>query len=109
MEENVEKDSRTKSQKLHQQSQAEYDKGQNALCFVVIGSILLITGIIFIFLANKRENNIMLGIDTGSLAFYICVICLALGGVGLIYGLVKFILATKHRRAILREINTLKK
>ncbi len=86
-------DDRTRSQKLHQESQKEYDKAQNALCFVVLGAIFLAIGIIFIFLANKRENNL------GLIA----------GGGFLIYGGIKFFIAFKNRRVILREINTLKK
>ncbi|MFA6624257.1 MAG: hypothetical protein WCS80_00640 [Bacilli bacterium] len=102
-------DDRTRSQKLHQESQKEYDKAQNALCFVVLGAIFLAIGIIFIFLANKRENNQMVGVDTGSIAFYICLLGLIVGGGFLIYGGIKFFIAFKNRRVILREINTLKK
>ncbi len=99
---------RALSQKLHKESQLLYDKGQNALCFVVIGSILEVIGVIFIFLANKRENNVMVGIDYTSLAFYIMVLAMAFGTGLLVYGLVKLILSMKKRRDVLRQINGLK-
>lgn len=100
--------SREESKRLHQESQVQYDKQQNALCFVVIGGILLIIGIIFIFLANKRENNQFVGIDTGSLAFYVMVIGISLGGLGVIYGIIKYLVASKKRRKIVKQINSLK-
>jgi uncharacterized membrane protein HdeD (DUF308 family) len=100
---------RTRSQKLHQESQRQYDREQNALCFVVLGTISLIIGILFIFLAYRRENNVMTHIDVNSLAFVICVIALAVGMASLIYGLIKFFRALHERKRILREINTLSK
>lgn len=96
------------SQKLHQESQAQYDKQQNALCFLVIGGILLIIGIIFIFLANRRQNNQMVGIDVHSLAFYIMLLGLVLGSAGVIYGAIKFTLAHMKQKKIIDEINKLK-
>lgn len=96
------------SQKLHKESQTLYDKGQNALCYVVIGSIFEVIGIIFIFLAMKRENNVMVGLAYDSLAFAIMVISLAGGTVLLVYGLVRLILSLKKRREVLRQINGLK-
>ncbi len=99
---------RKESQRLHKESQAQYDKQQNALCFLVIGGILLIIGIIFIFLANRRENNVFVGIDVHSLAFYIMVLGLALGGAGVIYGGIRFTLAKIKQNQIIRQINSLK-
>ncbi len=99
---------RKESQRLHQESQAQYDKQQNALCFLVIGGILLIIGIIFIFLSNRRENNVFVGIDVHSFAFYIMVIGLSLGGLGVIYGSIRFILAKVKQNKIIRRINSLK-
>ncbi len=99
---------RKESQRLHKESQRQYDKQQNALCFLVIGGILLIIGIIFIFLANRRKNNVMVGIDVKSLAFYIMLLGLVLGGAGVIYGSVKFIVAHRRQKKIIDEINQLK-
>lgn len=95
------------SQELHRESQVQYDREQNALCFVVIGSILLIIGIIFIFLSMKRENNVMVGVDYTSLAFYIMVISLALGSILAGYGIIKFVRSFRKRRAVLSKINSL--
>lgn len=102
-------ESRKQSQELHKESQRQYDKIQNSLCFVVIGTILVIIGIIFIFLAYKRENNELVGIDITSLAFYICVIALGVGGVLLIYGLVKLLISLAKRKKVLAAINKLSK
>lgn len=99
---------RKESQELHQQSQKQYDRGQNALCFVVIGSIFLIIGAIFIFIANRRRNNVMVGIDTSSLAFYIMVLCLGLGAIATVFGLIKFFVSYGKRKKIIKKINSLK-
>ncbi len=101
-------DQRNESQRLHQESQAQYDKQQNALCFLVIGGMLLIIGFIFIFLANRRENNVFVGIDIHSLAFYIMVVGLSLGGVGVVYGGIRFIVAKIKQNKIIRKINSMK-
>lgn len=105
MEEN---ERREKSQALHKESQKQYDKQQNALCFVVLGGISLIIGIIFIFLSFKREYNVLTGIDTGSIAFVICILMLSIGVISLAYGLTKFLLAHFKQKKIIDEINHLK-
>ena len=99
---------RKESQRLHQESQHQYDNQQNALCFVVIGSILVVIGVIFIFLANKRENNVMIGIQTNTMAFYVMVIGRGLGGILLLFGLMKFIVSSVKRKKIIHAINELK-
>lgn len=103
-----EEERRKLSQELHKESQNLYDKGQNALCFIVIGGIFAIIGIIFIFLAFKRENNVMTSIDVTSLAFYVMVICMAVGAGLLGYGIVKLVISNKKRREVLKKINSLK-
>lgn len=107
MEERTQQEARL-SQNLHQQSQKEYDKQQNALCFVVIGSIIFVVGILFIFISMKREYGEIVGLDVTSLAFYLMIIALVLGAASIIYGLTKFILSYKRRKEIIRKINTLK-
>ncbi len=96
------------SQQLHKESQELYDKCQNALCFIVIGGIFLSIGIIFIFLAFKRENNVMTSIDVNSLAFYIMVAGLGVGSISLINGVVRYIINFVKRREVLNKINGLK-
>ena len=97
-----------KSHNLHKESQRQYDIGQNAMCFVVLGALGVIIGIIFIFIALKRENNIIVGFDTGSLAFYLFIILLAVGGAALIYGLIRYFVSFFKRKKIIQEINNLK-
>lgn len=96
------------SQKLHRLSQRYYDKGQNALCFLVIGSILLVTGILFIFISFKREMNQIVGIATNSLAFYIMLVCGILGAILFAFGLIKFINSQAKRKKVIKEINDMK-
>lgn len=107
MEERTE-EQRKESQRLHQESLRQYDREQNALCYVVIGITLLIIGIIFVFLANKRENNVFVGIDTSSLAFYIMLIGLILGTCSTIFGTIKFFVSFSKRNKIIKKINALK-
>ena len=99
---------RKESQRLHQLSQKYYDQGQNALCFLVIGGIILVIGILFIFLAQQRKNNIMVGLNVGSLAFYIMVIGIALGSLLCVFGLIKFLVAFFKRKKVISQINALK-
>lgn len=103
-----EQERREKSQALHKESQKQYDKQQNAMCFVVLGGIALIIGIIFIFLSFKREYNVLTGIDTGSIAFVICVLMLSVGVISLAFGLTKFFRALIKQKKIIKEINQLK-
>ncbi len=103
-----EEEKRKVSKQLHKESQELYDKIQNALCFVVIGGIFFIIGVIFIFLSFKRENNVMTSIDVSSLAFYIMVIGLAVGTVLGGYGIIKVIVSTYKRDEVLKKINGLK-
>ena len=103
-----EQERREKSQALHKESQKQYDRQQNALCFVVLGAIALIIGIVFIFLSFKREYNVLTGIDTGSIAFVICILMLSIGAISLAFGLTKFFLALSKQKKIIQEINQLK-
>lgn len=104
----TEDERRSRSQLLHKQSQEEYDKTQNALCFVVIGGMLTVIGILFYFLANRREMNQLVGLDVHSVAFYIFVISLGVGVVLLTYGLIRFFMAQSKRKKIIKDINSLK-
>ncbi len=95
------------SRQLHRIDNEEYNRSQNSLCFVVIGGIVLIIGIIFIFLSLLKRRNIIVGINFLSLQFFICVISLVVGSICLIYGIVKFIKTFKTRKQIHTKINIL--
>lgn len=95
------------SRKAHSEDIAQYNKEQNALCFVVFGVIALIIGVLFIFLSLKKRINVIVGIDYTSLQFYVCVICLAGGLFCLIFGLVRFFMAFNKRRELKDTINSL--
>lgn len=86
------------SEKLHSLDVVEYDKGQNAMCFVVLGGIALIIGALFIVLSLKRKNNAIVGFNFASIQFAICIVSFVVGGLLLGYGLVKVILANMKRK-----------
>ena len=89
----------------HQEDVRQYDKQQNALCFVMIGGILLITGILFILLSFKRVKNKMGGIDVRSLQFFVSLACLGAAIVLLGIGLTRFFIAHSLRKQLRIEID----
>lgn len=98
---------RKRSQQLHKESQKMHDREQNALCFVVLGGIALVIGIVFLFLSFVMDNNVRY-LDYDSLAFIVFVLFLAIGVGSLGFGLTKFFLAFSRRRKVIQEINSLK-
>ena len=50
----------------------------------------------------------MIGIQTNTMAFYVMVIGLGLGGILLLFGLMKFIVSFVKRKKIIHAINELK-
>ncbi len=97
------------SEKLHSLDVIEYDKGQNALCFVVLGGISIIVGLLFVILSLKRQNNKIVGFNFASIQFAICVICLSVGCVSLGYGLYRFISTIIKRKQYKEVIGSLAK
>ena len=89
----------------HQEDVRQYDKQQNALCFVMIGGICLICGIIFFVLSFVRRRNKAAGLDPTSLPFIVSLACFGTAAILLVIGLVRFFLAHKIRRALRMEIN----
>lgn len=95
---------RSYSRVAHNRDTLGYDKSQNALCFVVIGGIVLAIGILFIFLSLQKKRNKIVGINFASLQFVICVSCLAAGAALLTIGIVLLIKALKLRKQAKNEI-----
>lgn len=96
------------SKVLHQNNNKAFDKTQNALCFVVIGGILFIIGILFIFLSfEKTTSGLIIGFAYTTLPFYICIICLVLGALCLAYGITKFLKAHSRMKKYQNLINVL--
>lgn len=95
---------RAYSKEAHNRDILGYDKSQNALCFVVIGGIVLAIGILFIFLSLKKKVNKIVGINVASFQFVICVICLAVGLGLLITGITFLIKALSLRKRAKKEI-----
>lgn len=95
------------SQAAHKRDTAGYDLSQNAMCYEVLGGISLIVGILFIFLSLKKRRNVIVGLNFGSLAFVICLICLVLAAVLLIIGTHNLLKSQKIRKEAKRDIDYL--
>lgn len=88
----------------HRQDTKEYDKQQNALALVMIGSLLLVSGIIFLILSIRKVMNKTQGIDTSSLQFFVSLACFGIAVILLSYGLTRFFMAFYKRIQLRKEI-----
>ena len=88
----------------HRQDTKEYDKQQNALALVMIGSLLLVSGIIFLILSVRKVMNKTQGIDTSSLQFFVSLACFGIAVILLSYGLTRFFMAFYKRIQLRKEI-----
>ena len=98
-----------KSKKDHQSIVKTMDNRDNALCLVVLGGISLVVSVLFFILSFKRKFNKLAGIDTGSLQFYVCIICGAIGLVLLLAGIVFVYVNHLYRIAYNKEIAAIAK
>jgi hypothetical protein len=92
------------SKNAHNADIAGYNRIQNALCFVVLGGISLVIGILFIFLSLKKKFNKIVGLNFASFQFVICVVGLALGVTLLTIGLIGVFKGFAQRKAAKRDI-----
>lgn len=97
------------SKALHKKDLEAFDKKENALCFIVIGSILAVIGCLFIFLSFKKKMNKIVGIDTMSLQFWVMIIAFVIAVGCLTYGFIRFFKALKARKTCRNRINQLTK
>lgn len=97
------------SKALHKKDLEAYDKKENALCFIVIGSIAAVVATLFIFLSFKKRMNKIVGIDTMSLQFWVMIILFVIAAVCLTYGFIRFFQALKARKTCKNRINQLTK
>ena len=88
----------------HRQDTKEYDKQQNALALVMIGGLLLVSGIIFLILSIRKVMNKTQGIDTSSLQFFVSLACFGIAVILLSYGLTRFFMAFYKRIQLRKEI-----
>lgn len=95
------------SKKYHQQDVEAYDKGQNGMCYIVIGTIFAIISIIFVFLAQKKKFNKIVGLDYASLQFYIFIITAIIAVICLALGLYRLYVSVKKRKDLKHRINVL--
>ena len=103
----VREDLRVFSREAHNRNIAGYDKAQNAGCFLVIGGIVFLIGVLFIFLSLQKKMNKIVGINILSFQFFVCVAALAIGSVLLTIGTIQLIRAQAVRRAAKKEIEYL--
>jgi hypothetical protein len=81
------------NQSCHQNIKKAYDLKQNSLCFIVIASILLIVGAIFLLLSFKYNIIKERVFTPGSLEFVVSILCLAGGLFCMIFGIIRLIIA----------------
>ena len=89
----------------HRQDTKEYDKQQNALALVMLGSISLICGLLFLILSVRRVMNKTQGIDSSSLQFFVSIACFVIAAGLLAYGLFRFFKAFFKRKQLRTEIS----
>ena len=59
---------------LHKNDAKASEKIQSSLCYVVLGAIFAVIGIIFIFLSLRKRLNRIIGINFASVQFVVCVV-----------------------------------
>ena len=84
----------------HKEDQINYDISENAMCFIVLGSILAIIGVLFLFLSLKRRMNVWVGINFEGFQFYVFLVFTSVGVACLIYGLIRLIIAKGRRKKV---------
>ena len=94
---------------LHKNDAKASEKIQSSLCYVVLGAIFAVIGIIFIFLSLRKRLNRIIGINFASVQFVVCVVCLILGAFLLTLGILKALNANKKRKSYRTYIGLLAK
>ena len=92
------------SREAHNHDIDGYNRKENALCFVVIGAVVLIIGLLFIFLSLKKKANVIVGVNFASFAFVICAAGISIGATLLIIGIVRLVRALRIRRQAASDI-----
>ena len=97
-------------QKLHQMENVYREKKDSAMSFVVIGSILLILGVIFFVLSFKlpsatAANKVLI---TTCFEFWVSMVGLIGGGACFIYGLVLLFLCLNKLKVLKEDIVTIR-
>ncbi len=87
-----------KNQKLHNNITAANDLKDNSLCYVVIGGILLVVGILFFALSFKKTPTGGRAFRPGSFEFVISVITLACSIFSLTFGTIRLDIAIKKKK-----------
>lgn len=92
------------SRVAHNNATAGYHKLQNGLCYVVLGSIISIIGVLFIFLSTEKKYNVNVGINPSKPQFTFSMIFLGVGGILLIIGAIITTLAVIKRNKAKKDI-----
>lgn len=101
-----------KVHKLHQECHRKINRNSeifdSSMTFVVIGTLLLIVGSVFLFLSFRKNNIGIRNFTPGSTEFVISVLSLATGVSFLAYGITRVIIALrklKKYRKIIQDTN----
>lgn len=92
------------SKDAHNRDIDGYNRSQNALCFIVIGTICLAIGIFFVFLALQKKFNKIVGVNFLSLQFFVACIGIGAGLTCIIIGGINLYKAIKKRKSAQRDI-----
>lgn len=87
-----------KNQKLHNHITMSNDLKDNSLCYIVIGGILLIIGILFFILSFKKTPTGGRLFKPQSFEFIISVIILSCSVFSLIFGSIRLTMALKRKK-----------
>jgi len=80
----------------HRSIQHNTDLRNNALCYIIIGFILLVVGSLFLLLSFKYNVIKQRVFSPLSLEFFVCIVCLVGSISCLIFGFLRFISALSH-------------
>ncbi len=97
------------SVKVHDDRTKWTEKWNSAMCFVVLGSIGLIIGALFMVLSMQKVRNQIVGINFASFQFVVAALFLAAGLAAFAYGLYKVIVAHQAIKRANHEIELVAK
>lgn len=100
----TDEEKKKESHDLHQKSKALLYQKNTTLCGVMLGTLSLVIGVIFIPLSFQRVRNRFTGIDFTSLSFILCCVCLGVGAILLLGGTMMALRAEKKRRDVQRKL-----
>lgn len=97
-------------QKLHQAENVARERKDGAMSFIVIGSILLILGIIFFVLSFKLPNATAISkvLITTCFEFWVSMFGLVVGGASLAFGVALLVLCLMKLKTLKEDIESIR-